>query len=220
MTKTAKNTETRPCRCSIYSAIVEEVTNEHGEFVDLIEETTGCTATTKNDFAQGHDAKLKSHLITWGVLGYDVSRIEGGMRITNSALGQANEYAFAYMVAEGIAKGIAKREAAQKRADAKHEAQAAKAQAKAAKDKKNLTVTPMGVNLAKAPVDKLADAKITVTHAPAPKAEAVVDVVPAGKVKAKVGRWTYEGVIVDDHFHYTSKLGQAKKTRQFILMGI
>lgn len=202
MTKAAKNTETRPCRCSIYSAIVEEVTNEHGEFVDIIEETTGCTQTTKNDFAQGHDAKLKSHLITWGVLGYDVSRIEGGMRITNDAQGQANEYAFAYMVAEGIAKGIAKREAAQKRADAKHEAQAAKAAKKGKKAAK--------VSLVKAPVDKLADAKITVTHAPVPVTDPEPLPVPVA-AKAKVGRWTYEGTVnVDGTFTYNAKLGGTK----------
>jgi hypothetical protein len=199
-TKTAKNTEIRPCRCSIYSAVIEEVQDEDGNMVDIVEDTTGCTQTTKNEFAQGHDAKLKSHLIKWGVLGYEVARVEGGMRISNDAASQAAEYGFAQMVRDGIAKGKAKAEAARERADRKHEAQAAKAAKKGKKAPK--------VSLAKAPVDKLADAKITVTHAPVPTEEPLP--VPV-KATAKVGRWTYQGTVnVDNTFTYNAKLGGTK----------
>lgn len=131
MTKAAKNTETRPCRCSIYTAVTAEITDEHGEMVDIEEIGTGCTATTKNEFAQGHDAKLKSFLIKAGIRGLEVAKVEGGLRMSSDAANMAREYGFADMVVEGIRKGVAKALAAQDRANRKHEAQAAKAAPKA-----------------------------------------------------------------------------------------
>lgn len=203
MTKTPKTeTAARNCECAKYRAVTGEQLNEHGEFVDTIEIGTGCTRTTKNDFAQGHDAKLKSALIAWGVAGYEVAWVEGGMRIGSDAMGVAGRYGFAHMVADGIAKGVAKRQAAQDRADRKHEAQAARQAKKAGKAPK--------VDLNKAIVSRETAPEAVVES---PVAE--VEEIPAGPIKAKVGRWVYTGVIVDDRFHYTSKLGQTKSTSQF-----
>lgn len=195
MTKNTTAQELKNCRCSIYTAVTAEITDADGEMIDIEEISTGCTATTRNEFAQGHDAKLKSFLIKAGVAGYEVARVEGGLRVSNDAASMAREYGFAHMVVDGIAKGIAKKLAAADRAERMHEAKAAKQAPKAA---------PAPV------VEELTE----VEEAP----EAQVEAIPAGPVKAKVGRWTYEGVIVDDRFHYTSKLGQAKSTDAFTLI--
>jgi hypothetical protein len=107
----------------------------------------------------------------------------------------ANRYGFAHMVSNGIAKATEKRIAAEQRADAKHARQAAKANAKRAANRKDLTVTPMGVDLTKAPK-------------PAVEVEPLPVPVPA---IAKVGRWTYEGTVnVDGTFTYKAKLGGTK----------
>lgn len=193
MTKTTKTeTALRNCECAKYVAVTGEITDEHGEFVDTIEISTGCTRTTKNDFAQGHDAKLKSFLIAAGVAGYEVAYIEGGVRIGSDAMGIATRYGFAHMVADGIAKGVAKRQAAQERADRKHEAQAARQAKKAPKAK---------------PVSLVREAP-RVSRETAPVAEPLPVPVLA---KAKVGRWTYEGTVnVDNTFTYNAKLGGTK----------
>jgi hypothetical protein len=208
MTKNTTAQEIKNCRCSIYTAVVEEITDADGNMIDIVEDSTGCTATTKNEFAQGHDAKLKSHLIKWGILGYEVARLEGGLRVSNDALGMAREYGFAGMVAEGIRKGTAKREAAQKRADAKHEAQAARQAKKAGKVAPTaMEAVPELVLLDEAPVSRETE---PVVEAEAPVADALAERGPQA-VSAKVGRWTYDGILnPDGTFTYKAKLGGAK----------
>ena len=124
-TTAAKKTETAEptqCECSRYDALPADLTDadlESGDFEIL---TTGCTATTKRQFAPGHDAKLKSALIKWGALGLDIRRSEGGVATSASAAKHASRYAFAHMVTAGV-----------KRAEAKAAEKARKAEERAAR---------------------------------------------------------------------------------------
>lgn len=152
MTKTAK--ALRPCACSTFTAYNTERDVEY---------TTGCSRQTTRDFAPGHDARLKGHLISWAILGYEI-RVGD---TTKSAEGWAASYGFGYMVAAGIKRS-------QERGQAK--------------------------------ADKIAK-RI------AKKAEADVK-----SVTAKVGRWTYEGSLVNGTFTYVDKNKNIKKTKSFKLV--
>ncbi|MFJ5280339.1 hypothetical protein [Streptomyces parvulus] len=133
---TAKKTadtadELHPCECSKYDAVFpDELTEENLASGSYQVFETGCTATTKRQFAPGHDAKLKSALIKWGALGLDIRRTEGGVATSASADKHAARYAFAHMVTAGVkraeAKAIERRRKAEERA-AKKAAPKAKA---------------------------------------------------------------------------------------------
>jgi hypothetical protein len=184
--------------------VTAEITDETGNMIDIVEEGTGCTATTRNDFAQGHDAKLKSALIRWGAANYEVAWISGGVRSGSDAMGVATRYGFAHMVADGIAKAVAKREAAQARADHKHERAAAKAAGKAPKAKVSL--------LKSRPVEDPHVMFPVVDEAPEPLPVPV-------RSTCKVGRWTYRGTVnLDGSFTYTNKSGEEVTTRAYIVL--
>jgi hypothetical protein len=88
-----------PCECSLYT----------------IDGTWGteCAATTSGRFAVGHDAKLKSLLISAGVAGHQVHR---GSEVAN-AMHWAAGYGFAAKVATGIERGRSRRTAAAAKPD-------------------------------------------------------------------------------------------------------
>ncbi|MGW4345593.1 hypothetical protein ACWEL8_11030 [Streptomyces sp. NPDC004690] len=107
----AKKTETAeatPCECSMYDALPADLTEEQVASGDFEILTTGCTATTKRQFAPGHDAKLKSALIRWGALGLEIRRNEGGVATSASPTKHAARYAFAHMVTAGVKRAEAK----------------------------------------------------------------------------------------------------------------
>lgn len=81
----AVNDEYKPCACS---------------FVHVEGEDLRCTRTTKNTFAPGHDAKLKSRLIRAGFEGLTV-RVRG--EVSTVALA-AGEHGFGYQVSAGVAR--------------------------------------------------------------------------------------------------------------------
>ncbi|MER7509979.1 hypothetical protein ABTX82_16760 [Streptomyces lavendulae] len=118
--KKAAAEQTR-CECSRYSVLVN-LRDDNGDLAWDEELTTGCTATTARVFAPGHDAKLKSALIRWGVEGHDVTRDGDGVNTTADAETHAVKFIFANMVAAGI-----------KRAKDKAAAKAERAAARAAK---------------------------------------------------------------------------------------
>lgn len=151
-TKTAK--ALRPCACSTFTAYDTERDVEY---------TTDCNRQTARDFAPGHDARLKGHLIRWAILGYEI-RVGD---TTKDAVGWASSYGFGYMVSAGIRR-------TQERAAAKTE---------------------------------------KVVKRIAKKAEADVK-----SVTAKVGRWTYEGSLVDGTFTYVDKNKNIKQTTAFKLV--
>lgn len=154
----AKNTKTakalRPCACSTFTAYNTEADVEY---------TTGCNAQTARDFAPGHDARLKGHLIRWAVLGYEI-RVGD---TTKSAEGWAANFGFGYMVAAGIKR-------TQERAAAKTEKLMKK-------------------------IDKKVKAEVKF-------------------VTAKVGRWTYEGSLLNGKFTYQNKNSEVVTTDKFKLV--
>ena len=121
----AKNTATEatPCECSKYDALIlEQLTEtalENGDY-DIF--TTNCTSTTRNLFAPGHDAKLKSFLIQHGAAGHEIRRNEGGVATSAEALKHADRYEFGHMVRAGIAKAAEKAKAKAEREKARAEA--------------------------------------------------------------------------------------------------
>ncbi|MFJ9817919.1 hypothetical protein ACIRU3_22185 [Streptomyces sp. NPDC101151] len=122
---TAKKTtadELHPCECAAYDALPADLTDADLESGDYEVFDTGCTATTKRQFAPGHDAKLKSFLIKHGAAGHDIRRNEGGVATSASAEQHAARYAFGHMVAAGV-----------KRAEEKAVEKARKAEERAAR---------------------------------------------------------------------------------------
>ena len=113
----AATTEPTPCECSKYDAVrADQLTEENLASGSYDVADTGCTATTKNLFAPGHDAKLKSFLIRHAGPEWDIRKTDGGAAVSNDAQGHADKYDFGYMVAAGIAKVQAKAEAKAKKA--------------------------------------------------------------------------------------------------------
>lgn len=168
--------EATPCLCSKYEVVIREFDTPNGPDYDA--EGTGCTETTGNEFAPGHDAKLKSLLIRAGVAGHAVRYGS----LTTSADKAAQGFGFAHMVLAGIEKGKAK-------AAAKADRNAAKAERRAAAPRKG----------------KAAPAAASGERVVAVAAPAEAPAAPAAEtVRVKVGRWEYDAVIVDGDAHYTN----------------
>lgn len=128
MTKNTKTEALRPCTCSRFFAVVVPMdTLDDGTVTEEVTTDTGCSATTRNDFAQGHDAKLKSHLIRWGARGYEVAYVDGGVRVGTDARSIAARFGFGHQVEAGIVALAAKLKRRAERAAAKHDKAAAKA---------------------------------------------------------------------------------------------
>lgn len=106
-TKTEPKAKERvACECSKFSTQVN-ARYEDGVLVTDEVLTTGCTSTTVNTFAPGHDAKLKSFLIK-SYLTYrgKCGREENGTRTERSALDFAQSHGFSLQVAAGIQNEI------------------------------------------------------------------------------------------------------------------
>jgi hypothetical protein len=111
----------RPCECSLWFY-------QDG---DEREYETSCGRDVSGDrnFAQGHDAKLKSLLIDAGVLGVEVGRRANGFTTWMSAEAGAFRFGFGHQVSDGITSGRTK-------ADKKTEKARARELKKAEKDVK------------------------------------------------------------------------------------
>jgi hypothetical protein len=141
----------RPCICGSVFASYDE-TDRALEI--LVGAGTRCTATTANEFAPGHDAKLKSFLITAGVFGLDVSRGDGHWMEATKLAGQ---FGFKWQVERGIAKSKARAQARTDKFEAKSARKAIKAAAKAekpAKATKTVEEKPLASNLVTAKVGR------------------------------------------------------------------
>jgi DNA-directed RNA polymerase subunit M/transcription elongation factor TFIIS len=136
----ADKNEPLPCECQKFDALDSaQLTEESLANGDYDSWETYCTQDTRNTFAPGHDAKLKSFLIKHELLGHEIRRHEGGVAVSDDAVGHAKRYGFGHMVVAGIVR-------AQERAAVKA---AKKAERDAAKEKKALesgkikaTITP------------------------------------------------------------------------------
>lgn len=186
-----------PCRCAAFSVLVNLRETESGDLVWDERLTTGCPGTlTGRDFAPGHDAKLKGFLIRWGVEGHEVTYNDGGSALVGGAIGMADRFGFAQQVRSGIAKGLIKAEIKKlKRGERSESCEVATEKLAEIVDRDEQLLAERNQP---AEVDLLEDA--------------TDDVEP---VKAKVGRWIYEGVVDGDEFVYTGKSGDEKRTTKF-----
>ncbi|MCX4612122.1 hypothetical protein [Streptomyces mirabilis] len=178
-----------PCECSRYSVLVNVREADNGDLTWDEELTTGCEAGARKQFAQGHDAKLKSFLIRAGAAGHEVCRDDGGVVVSGDAATHAQQYTFGHMVAAGI-----------ERAEAKA---AKKAERLAAKEKAHKeALTRYAARQTRKIQAKLAK------QAAEPKT-----------VKAKVGRWMYEGTTSQGGslFTYRDAKGNEKTAAKFQL---
>lgn len=218
------------CKCSLYEAqIGAQLTDENLANGNYDTFSTGCQATTKREFAPGHDAKLKSFLIEHGALDHE---IKFGITIM-TAEDAAKSYTFGYMIVEGIEKAKAKLAAKADRAAAKAAKKTApKAERKLAESAGIVKVADIVAaeeqahELAEA--KKVADRENSAEWDDAPQVATVTEPViledegamnahaqeareAAGLVKAKVGRWEHEGYVNEDgSFTYAKRSGGTK----------
>lgn len=228
-----------PCECSHFSARVpEQLTEENVANGNYDTFSTGCQASTKREFAPGHDAKLKSFLIAHGAAGHDIGRgIEWG-----TAESWAKRYTFGYMILDGIEKAKAKlaakaeREAARAERKANKPKKAAKVAdetthdgnaARKEREAKSLAEIVKAEEAAHAEAEKRSrpepewdDADVKTADAPILEDEAAMNTAAReererGLVKAKVGRWEHEGYVNEDgSFTYAKRSGGTKTVAQ------
>lgn len=87
----AEGDELRPCQCRDYA---DAVTG------DVLQ----CDGVTYRNFAVGHDARLKGHLIRIGRAGHQVRVLTTGVVVSPAEA--ASLYGFAHMVSEGIRRTL------------------------------------------------------------------------------------------------------------------
>ena len=80
---------------------IEDVNADEAGWVYL---TTGCTRSTKKNFAPGHDATLKGILQTAVALGADASTVDGGMSLSMDPMRLAENFGFEAQVAAAIGR--------------------------------------------------------------------------------------------------------------------
>jgi hypothetical protein len=204
-TAAAATAAVKDCECSKWEIGHTQDSDESGtgqpEWFGI---GTGCNATTRRDFAPGHDAKLKSLLIQAGVDGHsEIRKDNGGVaHIFGDAVQAASQYGFAHMVQKGIEIGIAKKAAKKDKPARKTPAdrkvkgadRAAKLQEKL--ESKGKTVAPAG--------DMPREVPVTVV------APAVQEPTTPGLVQVKIGRWIYDAKIEGGNAYYTDKKGNDK----------
>lgn len=220
MARTAKTL--KPCTCSLFTAYNLE---------NDTEVTTICNSQTGRDFAPGHDAKLKGNLIRWAILGYEI-RVGG---VTKSAEGWAESFGFGYMVANGI-------KASRERIEAKAAKKMRTARSKAINTAIVETTKMLTEGIVPADQGAISESLVGIieaeeaAHAATEKAKVearqesmhwtelpggdepeTVEIFPKN-VRAKVGRWEYDGTEADGVFVYKNKAGETLTTRKYKLV--
>lgn len=189
------------CECANWE-IGFTVDGEDGDEPDVTIETTGCDKQTKRMFAQGHDAKLKSLLIRAGVAGMEVRwGRNGGVVVTSDAETAAKRFGFERQVIDGIRNRLDKM----------------------AKRKQAIPPAPRAVAAQVAEGTEEGDARdeVECVDCETPEqqqvdqllAEATGETTEQAEptIKAKVGRWEYEGrELADGSFEYASASGETK----------
>jgi hypothetical protein len=205
---TPKVTELKNCLCSTFEIVGKKADGELDE-EDVF--NTGCEQKTKRTFAQGHDARLVSFLVTGHFDDYVLRQVVNGVARTFATPADAAALASDSLrdkAAGATANQEAKRQEKKARDEAKEKAKAAKAEAKAkaAADKA----------AAKAQAD--AEKAAAKTSAPKEVAANVVagsgegEVAPApGQAKVKVGRHEYDATIdAEGNATFTDGKGEVK----------
>lgn len=212
MSKSAKT----PCECSKFSILVNLRQTEDGNLTWDAELTTGCGGReTKRTFAPGHDAKLKGFLIRAGLAGHEVRCGD----ISGDAITMAERFGFGQMVRSGIAGGLIKAEIKKLRKGQRSElADAAQARVDALVHDGNQARRSREL----AALVEAEEAKFAAEQAASrPEPEWDEETEPE-VVKAKVGRWTYDGTVDTTGeawtFTYTDAKGATKTVTKFTLV--
>ncbi|MEU9506488.1 hypothetical protein AB0D32_09445 [Micromonospora sp. NPDC048170] len=92
MAKRTRPGALKPCACRSFAVLDG----------DQVTETTGCDRMTNRQFAQGHDAKLKSMLIRAGVAGLQVRWTEDDQAREGDPLAASRGFGFGHQVEAGI----------------------------------------------------------------------------------------------------------------------
>lgn len=139
-------TTTNQCICSSFDFGTYGPNGDAESYTDY---NTGCTQTTSKLFAMGHDAKLVGFMVRAELSGEEISRTEGGMRITFDGAVSA-----AAKISEALAaKAQAQLDAAKARLAKKAAAAARKAARGSAKKAEAVEEAPEVVELA--PIEAL-----------------------------------------------------------------
>lgn len=213
----SRKTVKTPCTCSQYSILAWNATNEDWD----TKATTGCPGTlTGREFAPGHDAKLKGFLIRAGLASEEVSDSQG---ITASAEQMAKRFGFGHLVIAGIELG--KEERAEK--SMKRQLRARKADQRNDKANEAIDYRYVGGEHDGNEARRAREAKSLAERVAAEEAKFAAEQVVSQPepewddepqiVKAKVGRWEYEGTVSDGEFTYEAK-GEVRTTTKFTLV--
>lgn len=218
---TADATGATACECSKFEAFIsEQLTEENLASGNYDSFSTGCAATTKREFAPGHDAKLKSFLIQHGAQGHEIRY--GGTLVT-TAEDMAKRYTFGYMILEGIDKAKAKLAAKAERAAKKGKTAERKLAEGAGVVKLADVVKAEEAAHAEAEARKVAEREQTADWGDVKDiAEVEADLDTKAReererdlVQAKIGRWTYEGRVGEDGvFVYRTPKGELKQAAE------
>lgn len=210
------------CECQNWE-IGETVDGEDGDEPEVTIFTTGCDKQTKRLFAQGHDAKLKSLLIKAGVEGLEVRwGRRTGVLVTTDYEGAARRFGFETQVIDGVRNRLDKLARSKKAIPAapktvgaevvegSEEGDTPRVRDESAADYQRELAGNLGL-IPEAPADQ--DGWSSDEQAGELLDEATDEVITSGveTVKAKIGRWEYEGVVAaDGSFHYKSANGEDK----------
>ncbi len=209
-------TEPQDCVCGQFEVLVNvresENPEDNGDLVWDAEHYTGCgDAKTRNVFAPGHDAKLKSFLIRMGAEEFDVARRDGGMLTHADAQHWADEFGFGEQVRSGIAKLQAKNLARATREETRAAKLAEREAAKAAKKaEREAARAQREQEKADAKAAKLAEAA----------AEPVRGDSDTIEIRAEVDGQVYTGTVADSpehglQFTYDDGQGNMQTTNEF-----
>lgn len=180
----------QPCKCRTFEWGTTTDPEDEGGEPEITIYTTGCERTTLRDFAQGHDAKLVSALVTAEVEGNEIrwGRATGTLHTADAvtALSRISE-ALAAKGEKALVNALDKREARRTRAEAKARRQA-EAKAKVGAKHAKVTEATRVVTEPIAPADPEAQARV-VEEDPAEEAR-------TGEIK--VGRWIYPATLHED----------------------
>ncbi|MFE7764685.1 hypothetical protein [Streptomyces sp. NPDC057438] len=94
----------KPCACGSYYYLVP-LHEDAGKDQVWERKTTECTSTTQSTYAQGHDAKLRKFLVSAGVGGYRVHRVEGKIVIVKDPARVAADLGWESDVRAAIGRG-------------------------------------------------------------------------------------------------------------------
>ena len=125
---------TKRCTCGSFSFGTYGPDGSAESFEDY---GTACNQTTKNVFAQGHDAKLVGYLVRAELATEEIALVDGGMRVTFAGAVEAARY-----VSDALALKAEFQLAAANARAAKKESRAANKKARAAKKAVEVAETP------------------------------------------------------------------------------